>query len=362
MEETAFRHLSLDVWGFINGGSGDEGVLRENRVALDRVRLTPRVLRGAEEPSLERHLLGRLARMPLAVAPMAYQRLIDEGGELAAARAARAAGVPFIASTLSSFSIEEIAAQGAATWFQLYWLRNRSLVDELVERAEACGCQALVLTVDVPRMGRRLRDVRAGFRLPETVRAANLPVDETRTASLRQYSTSAIMKHTAEALEPALSWADVERLRRRTRLPLVLKGIMDPADAVRAVGVGVDAVIVSNHGGRQFDAAPSSIRALADVLAAVPSSCEVFFDSGVRSGTDVLKAMALGARGALVGRPVLWGLAAAGERGVADVLSLLRHELEDALALAGCAAVDEACGLTVSWRPDVPPEHGGERR
>ncbi|WP_328545517.1 alpha-hydroxy acid oxidase [Streptomyces platensis] len=360
VETSAAAHVPPDIWDFISGGSGDEAVLRRNRDALDRVCLTPRVLRGHAEPSTAGLLLGSPTGLPTAVAPMAYQQLVDEQGELAAARAARADDVPYIASTLSSFTIEEITAQGAVTWFQLYWLRNRSRVVELVERAEAAGCQALVLTVDVPRMGRRLRDVRSGFSLPSAVRAANLPPTEAHTARMGLDGSSAIMRHTAEALEPALSWTDVEWLRERSRLPLVLKGILDTADAVRAVGAGADALVVSNHGGRQFDSAPASIDVLADVVAAVPDSCEIFLDSGVRSGTDILKALALGARGVLIGRPVLWGLACAGERGVRDVLSILRQELGDALAIGGCADLVDARRLRVTRETHCPNDHGGE--
>ncbi|MFD8368990.1 alpha-hydroxy acid oxidase [Streptomyces hygroscopicus] len=356
----AAAQLPSNVWDFIDGGSGDETVTRRNRAALDRMCLTPRVLRGHARPSLEQPLLGRPARMPMMVAPMAYQKLMHNEGELAAARAARDTGIPYIAAVLSSFTVEEIAAQGAETWFQLYWLRERTRVEELVQRAEAAGCQALVLTVDVPRMGRRLRDIRAGFSLPATVRAANLRPMEAHTVSVRQDTTSAIMRHTAEALEPALSWRNVEWLRERTQLPLILKGIMHPADAVRACDAGADAVVVSNHGGRQFDAAPASIHALADVVAAIHGRCEVFFDSGIRSGTDIVKALALGARGVLLGRPVLWGLASAGEHGVHDVLSLLRQELEDALALVGCAAPAETRELLASHAPDHPSDHGGD--
>ncbi|MFJ8113203.1 alpha-hydroxy acid oxidase [Streptomyces sp. NPDC096132] len=335
-------------------------MLRRNRAAFDRICLTPRVLCGAAEPSPAGSLLGVPTGLPIAVAPMAYQQLVDNQGELAAARAARTADVPFVASTLSGFPVEQITAQGAVTWFQLYWLRNRTRVTELVERAEAAGCRALVLTVDVPRMGRRLRDVRSGFSLPPHIRAANLPPAEGHTAGVGQHGSSALMRHTAEALEPALSWDDVEWLRERTRLPLVLKGILDPDDAVLAANAGADALVVSNHGGRQFDAAPAGIDVLADVVTAVGADCEVLIDSGIRSGTDILKALALGARGVLIGRPILWGLAAAGERGARDVLSILRRELEDALALSSCAGVGDARRLRVGREPHCPNGQGGE--
>ncbi|CAL9420604.1 4-hydroxymandelate oxidase [Streptomyces sp. enrichment culture] len=348
--ELAARRVPGDVLDFVNGGSGDESTQAANRAALDAVRLVPRVLAGAREPDTSGELVRSSVGLPLAVAPMAYQRLLHPDGELAAARAARAVGAPFVISTLSSYSIEEIAAVGGTVWFQLYWLRDRDAVLDLVRRAEAAGCEALVVTVDVPRMGRRLRDVRNGFGLPPHVRAVNLgPAPET-SAHRRQDGRSAVATHTAEAFDPALGWDDLAWLRARTDLPLLVKGVLDPRDAVRAVDAGADGVIVSNHGGRQFSAAVASVTALPRVLDAVGGRCSVLLDSGVRTGTDVLRALALGADGALCGRPLLWGLALDGEAGALRVLELLRDELREALLLAGCpdlAAARELETVTV---------------
>jgi 4-hydroxymandelate oxidase len=340
-----------DVWDFVEGGSGAELTLAGNRAAFDRVALLPRVLVGVSTSDTSGTLLGGPVTMPVAVAPMAYQRLLHPDGELAAARAARDAGVPFVLSTLSSCRIEEVAAVGGTTWFQLYWLRDEELTEKLVCRAERHGCAAIVLTVDLPFVARRLRDVRNGFTLPPGVRAVNLdaPDDE---AHVRISGTSAIATHTRAAFSAELTWRDLARLREWTTLPLVIKGILDPRDARLAVDVGADAVVVSNHGGRQLDAAPPSVAALPAVVEEVGDACEVLLDSGVRGGTDVLRALALGASGVLVGRPVLWGLAADGEAGARQVLALIHAELSEAMTLAGCSDLDAASGLRtteVAW-------------
>ncbi|MEV6410330.1 alpha-hydroxy acid oxidase [Kribbella sp. NPDC051718] len=340
-EELAAGVLPVEVREFVGGGSGTETTLRLNRAALDAVTLTPRVLAGVGEAELGCRLVGGQVGMPVVVAPMAYQRLVHPEGELLLARAAAAAGVPYVISTLSSYPLEEIAGV-APSWFQLYWLRDRAMVESLVDRAEAAGCGALMVTVDVPVMGRRLRDVRNAFALPEDVVAANL-VGARSEAHVGVPGLSAVAAHTASAFEPAVSWRDLEWLRARTKLPLLLKGILDSRDAVRAVQVGADGIVVSNHGGRQLDGAVASIDALPRIVDAVSQECEVLLDSGIRSGTDVLRALAVGASGVLIGRPLLWALAvdACGE-----ALDLLRKELADAMLLAGCGNVQAAARLT----------------
>ncbi|GAA1284220.1 alpha-hydroxy acid oxidase [Saccharothrix xinjiangensis] len=354
VERAAVARLPRDVRDFIAGGSGDEVTLAANRAALDGVGVVPRVLAGVEVADTGTSLVGTEAALPVAVAPMAYQCLAHPGGEVATAAAAGAAGVPFTVGTLSSRAVEEIAKTGATLWFQLYWLRDRGLVEELVARAEAAGCRALVITVDVPVMGRRRRDVRNGFSLPADVRAAHLSGGVTRAHERREVG-SGVAEHTSTAFDPALGWRDVEWLRTRTRLPLVVKGVLDPRDATRCVELGASAVVVSNHGGRQLDGVVPSAVALPRVVEAVAGAGEVLFDSGVRGGVDVLRALALGATGVLLGRPVLWGLAVGGERGVARVLELLRAEFTQALLLAGCADVGAARGLaTALTGPGAP--------
>jgi 4-hydroxymandelate oxidase len=342
-EAAAAAVLPAEVWDFVAGGSGDETTLDANRAALDRIFLVPRVLRDVSTCTTAATLLGQPASAPMAVAPIAYQRLVHPDGEIAAARAAKSAGVPFVASTLSSVPIERITNTGATVWFQLYWLRDTDQTLDLVRRAEAAGCVAIVHTVDVPWMGRRLRDLRNGFALPDDVEAANVVTGG--LAHQRRQDTSAVAAHTSHAFSPAVTWASVERLRRLTRLPLVLKGVLAPDDARRAAELGVDAIVVSNHGGRQLDGAIPSVDALAGVVPAVAGACEVLLDSGIRTGTDVLKALALGASGVLVGRPLMWGLATAGEDGARRVLDLLAEELRSVLGLAGCANVAAAAEL-----------------
>ncbi|MEU7581662.1 4-hydroxyphenylpyruvate dioxygenase [Streptomyces sp. NPDC041068] len=341
LEQSAAAQLPAGVWDFIAGGSGRETTLAHNRAALDSVRLIPRVLADVSRPRTATRLLGVEAAMPVAVAPMAYHALVHPQGEPATARAAAAAGVPLVAGMLSSRPLEQIAQAGGPPLLQLYWLRDRAQLLRLVRRAEEIGCPGLMLTVDVPRMARRLRDLRRRFVLPSHIRPVNL--DEDLWPGTGRAAT--VAEHTDAAFDASLGWPDLEWLRAQTTLPLILKGVLDPADAVRAASAGVDAVVVSNHGGRQLDGAIAAVGALPAVRAAVGDACDVLLDSGIRSGTDVLRALALGATGVLLGRPVLWGLAVGGERGVADVFSLLKQEIEDAMVLAGCPVPEAARGL-----------------
>ncbi|MFI0980555.1 alpha-hydroxy acid oxidase [Streptomyces sp. NPDC021093] len=360
-EQAAAAVLPAAVRDFVAGGSGAELTLADNRAAFDRLRITPRALRDVSDCSSATTLLGTPAAMPVATAPVGYQKLVHPEGELAAARAAAEVGIPFTVGTLSSCTVEEIAAVGATTWFQLYWLRDREKSFDLVRRAEDAGCSAVMLTVDVPWMGRRLRDQRNGFALPDDVVAAHFPVGAESAAHRAASGESAVARHTASAFAPSLSWADLAELRRRTGLPLLVKGILDPADADRAAEEGADGIVVSNHGGRQLDGAVASIDALAEVCAAVHGRCEVLLDSGVRSGVDVLKALALGASGVLLGRPLLWGLATGGAEGARRVLDLLSAELRDALGLAGCSGPGAARTLRVRQAPMAPDRTGTAR-
>lgn len=338
-ERAAREVLPAEIWDFLTGGSGAEVSLAANRAAFERIFVVPRMLRELTGSTTEVELLGRRATLPMAVAPVAYQRLFHPEGEIAVARAARDAGVPYIVCTLSSVPLEDIAAVGGRPWFQLYWLRDQKRSLELVGRAEESGCEAIVFTVDVPWMGRRLRDLRNGFALPEWVAAANF--DAGKGAHRRREGVSAVADHTAREFAQA-TWESVEAVRAHTKLPLVLKGILAVEDARRAVEAGADGIVVSNHGGRQLDGAVPGIEMLDEIAAAVRGRCEVLLDGGIRSGGDILKAVALGASAVLAGRPLMWGLAVAGQDGARQVLELLAVELRDAMGLAGCDSVSAA--------------------
>jgi 4-hydroxymandelate oxidase len=340
LEAVARERLSREAYDYYASGAHDEVTLRENRAAYERLSLAYRVLVDVSRRDLTTRVLGHPVAMPLLVAPTAFQRLATPEGELATARAAGAAGTVMILSTLSNTSVEEVvAAASGPVWFQLYVYRDRKTTEELVRRAEAAGCRAIVLTVDAPLLGRRERDVRNRFTLPPGLSVANLlPVGYGDLPP--DAADSGLAAYVSSLIDPSLSWRDVAWLRSLTRLPLVIKGIVRPDDARRAAEAGAAAVVVSNHGGRQLDTAPATIEVLPEIADALHGSAvEVFMDGGVRRGTDILKALALGARAVLVGRPILWGLATGGEAGAVSVLRLLRGELDLAMALAGAPTI-----------------------
>jgi 4-hydroxymandelate oxidase len=281
-------------------------------------------------------VLGSPVSMPVLIAPTAFHRLAHPEGELATARAAGRAGTLMAASTSSTYTLEEIAkAATGPLWYQLYVYRDHGLARNLIQRAEAAGYRALCLTVDTPILGSRERDHRNKLTLPAGIRMRNF-----EAAGLDTAKTGVnFLEYAFKQLDPSLTWDAVEWLRGETRLPLILKGIIAPEDGALAAERGVDGIVVSNHGGRQLDGAEATLRALPRVVDAVAGRAEVFVDGGVRRGTDVVKALALGARAVLIGRPCLWGLAAAGEEGVARVLEMLRQELALAMALCGCPVV-----------------------
>jgi 4-hydroxymandelate oxidase len=331
MERAAFDYNA--------GGAGDERTVAENRAAFERVRLPPRVLVDVSVIDTRTTLFGMPLRLPVLLAPTALNRLGHPDGELAAARAAGAAGTIMVLSTTASSSLEEVAAAATGSlWFQLYVYKDREVTRDLVRRAERSGYRALVLTVDMPRMGRRERDLRNSFSLPEGISMRNLEASGRPDAG-RWPEGSSFIQYVHDLLDPTLTWDAIEWLRGLTRLPVLVKGIVAPDDAGLAVDRGAAGVVVSNHGGRQLDGTIATIDALPGIVDRVAGRVPVLMDGGVRRGTDVLKALALGAQAVLIGRPYLWGLAAAGERGVCRVLELLGAELELAMALAGCPEI-----------------------
>jgi 4-hydroxymandelate oxidase len=336
-EAAAKAVLDPVFYDYFAGGAQDEVTLRDNERAFARRPLVPRVLRGADPPCLDVTVLGAEMTMPVLLAPTAFHKLAHPEAERATARAAAAAGVTMIAAMLSTIAVEDIAAEArkAATgpeptlWFQLYVQPDLGFTEAIVRRAEAAGCRALVVTVDSPALGRHERNDRNDFHdLPPGVRCENL-------RELRGGETGSVR---SVVLSPEVSWRHIGWLRETFDLPIVLKGVLHPVDARLAVEHGVDGLIVSNHGGRQLDTTPATLDQLPRLAEAVDGRIPLLLDGGVRRGTDVVKALALGAEAVAIGRPALWGLAVDGEDGVTRVLALLRRELENALALCGCAS------------------------
>ena len=334
-EALAAERLDEAAYGYFAGGAGDERTLADNVEAWGRWRLRPRVLVDVGEASAATTVLGTPVRAPLVVAPTAFQRLAHPDGETAMARAAAAAGTVMCLSTLATATPEEVAeaAPGAPRWYQVYVYRRREVTWSFVERALAAGFSALVLTVDLPVFGRRERDLRTGFAVPEAITVPSMAA--AAEAGWGGMAPQDIL------IDPTLSWRDLEELCARYEVPVLVKGVLGPDDARLALESGAAGVVVSNHGGRQLDGVPATADVLEEVVEAAGSGGEVLVDGGIRRGTDVLRALALGARAVLVGRAPLWGLAAAGEDGARDVLELLRAEVEAGLALLGCTRPEE---------------------
>jgi 4-hydroxymandelate oxidase len=350
LEAAARERLDRGVYDYIAGGADAERTVADNLAAWSRLRLRPHVLRDVAKVSTATTLLGGEVPTPLLVAPMAYHRMCHPDGEAASAAGAAAAGALYVLSTQATMSVEEVAlaAPGAVRWFQVYVVRDRGWTADLVARAAAAGYRALVLTVDVPLLGNRLRDLRNDFKLPTGLKPANAPP----AGAARQRELAADVLAQAGQFDPGLTPDTIGWLAERSGLPVLVKGVLRGDDAAACLDAGAAGVVVSNHGGRQLDTVVATADALAEVVAAVGDRGEVYVDGGVRRGTDVLKALALGARGVLVGRPVLWGLAVGGAGGVERVLSGLVGELRLAMALCGAVGIDD---LT----PDLIAGSGG---
>ncbi|MDH4075717.1 MAG: alpha-hydroxy-acid oxidizing protein [Acidimicrobiia bacterium] len=373
LRRMARRRLPRGVFDYIDGGAEDERSLARNVSAFGRLELNPRVLRDVSAVDTSTTILGRPAAMPLALSPTGFTRIADPQGELAVARAANRAGLPYGLSTMGTRSIEEVAAvSSGAKWFQVYTWKDRGLVKDLVDRAAAAGYEAIILTVDTAVLGRRERDVRRGYTLPPKIGpgtivdgilhpawtldflrnppitfasvASNNPADDGSSAvTLSEYMNS--------QFDAALSWRDVEWLQSVWSGPLVLKGIQSPADAKLAVAAGVQAIALSNHGGRQLDDAPPVVELIEPVAQEVGGQIEIYCDGGVRRGSDIVKAVALGANACMIGRAYLYALGAAGERGVDHVLGFLAQGMARTMALAGAPGVADINRELVRWRP-----------
>jgi L-lactate dehydrogenase (cytochrome) len=360
----AKRRLPHGVFDYVDGGAEDEVTMRANSEVFTRVTFRPRVLREVGAVDLSTTLLGRPLAYPLVLAPTGFTRIVDTQGELAVSRAAARANLPYTLSTMATRSIEEVAAVcPGRKWFQVYVWRDRGLVKDMVDRAGEHGYEALMLTVDTTMLGRRERDVRHGFAMPpklgletlidgalhpgwtwafvrsEPIVFANIAGRGTAVGD--GASAVNLAEHVNSQFDPSLSWADVEWLRSMWNGPIVLKGIQSVDDAVLAADAGVDAIALSNHGGRQLDSAPTPLSLVAPCADAVGDRVEIICDGGVRRGSDIVKAVALGARACMAGRAYLYGLGAAGEPGVDWVLKLLQTDMRRVMALLGVASVSE---------------------
>lgn len=361
MRERARRVLPRAVFDFVDGGAEDERTLRRNEAAFESIGFRPRPLEGAEPRDQSLTLFGRTLSMPVMIGPTGLSGLMWPGGEIAAARAAARAGTAFCLSHGSVCTLEDLAAATPAPrWMQVFIYRDRGFTEELARRAQAAGYEALVLTIDNQLLGSRERDLRNGFTIPPRFRAADVAAMATRLPWLLRMrrelpritfgnyvrpgaptDLASLAGRMATLLDPGMSWADVAWLRTIWRGPLLLKGVLHRGDAARAVEEGVDGLIVSNHGGRQLDGAIPAIEALDDVVAAAGGRIPVLMDGGVRRGSDVVKALALGATCCLIGRPQLWGLAVAGEAGVAHVLDIYRREIDRTMGLLGARTLSD---------------------
>lgn len=357
LQHAAWRRWPKSVRGYVEGGADGEVSLARNRAAYEGLGLVPSPLRDVTDVDLRTSILGGESALPFALAPTGYNRMMHPAGEPAVARAARDAGIPYTLSTMATTRLEAVAGDvGGDLWFQLYVWRDRGLVRDLIERAKASGYRALMLTVDTPVTGLRVRDVHNGFTIPPQLSAATLldmarhplwcasmltgaPITFANFAPEVGRSPEGLMEFAAKQFDPSVSWHDVAWIRGLWQGPLMVKGLVSAPDAARAVEVGVDAVVLSNHGGRQLDQVVAPLLMLPEVRDRVGDKIDVLIDSGIRRGSDIALALALGADAVLVGRPYLYGLGAAGERGVAAAISMLGQELRRAMTLMGVTSV-----------------------
>jgi L-lactate dehydrogenase (cytochrome) len=356
----ARRRVPRGIFDYADGGSYEEVTIRRNAADLDSLAFRQRVMVDVSNVSLATKMLGSPVSMPLAIGPTGLAGLFHADGEILGARAAAACGIPFCLSTMSICSIEDVrAATQQPFWFQQYLMRDRGFNQELIDRAAAAQCSALMLTLDLQVLGERRRDPRNGLTIPPRLTLRNAWGFASRPAWVARVlfgkhrtfgnlvghiggasGISTLAEWTQTQFDPSANWSDVEWVRSRWPGKLILKGILDSEDARCAVAAGADAIVVSNHGGRQLDGAPSSISVLPEIVEAISGRCDVYFDGGIRSGQDIAKALALGAQGTLIGKSFLYALAAAGEAGVTRAIEIMRNELRVTMALTGTTTVD----------------------
>ncbi|XP_051242944.1 hydroxyacid oxidase 1 [Dicentrarchus labrax] len=346
-EEEARKVLPKAVYDYYCSGADEQRTLADNVAAFNRWYLVPRVLRDVSTVDLSVSVLGQKLSMPLCVAATAMQRMAHFEGETATARACRAVGTGMMLSSWATSTIEEVMSAmtsvgaGGVLWLQLYIYKDRELTLSLVRRAEEAGYKAIFVTVDTPYLGRRWADMRNRFKLPSHLSMSNFSTASLAFSEGNYGNNSGLAVYVAKAIDPTLCWDDITWLKKHTHLPVIVKGVLNGQDAIQAVNYCVDGIVVSNHGARQLDGVPATLDVLEDVVRAVQGRCDVYMDGGVRRGTDVLKALAMGAKAVFIGRPVLWGLACQGEQGVTDLLELLKEELRLAMALSGCRSISE---------------------
>ncbi len=344
-EKHACEKLHKTVFDYYSSGAHDEITLRDNREAYNRIQIHFKVLVDVSKRDSSTEVLGQKISFPLVIAPTAFHKMAHNEGECAVAKAAVKADTIMCLSTLSNTTVEDVSRDcNANFWFQLYVFRDKAVTEKLVQRVEKAGARAIVVTVDAPLLGTREKDVKNKFQLPQGLSVINLMPDnkeELPQKGTDNKSDSGLSLYFNEMLDQSLNWKDIEWLASIANLPIILKGIVRPEDALRAIEYGAKGIVVSNHGGRQLDTSPATIEVLPSIAEAVDNRIEVLVDGGVRRGTDILKAVALGAKAVLVGRPVLWGLACNGSEGVYSVLSMLKKEFDLAMALSGCPSIKD---------------------
>lgn len=338
----ARNNLSSEARDYYFSGANHEQTLRDNIEAFGRFKIRPKCLRDVSKRDLSVTLLGEKVSFPIGISPTAMQKMAHPDGEIATAKAAASMETVAIFSTIATTSIEDIGKNSnGLKWFQLYIYKDRRITVDLIKRAERNGFKAIVLTVDTPVFGMRLADARNKFSLPSNLRMANFDLNDVKSFGVVGKEESGLNEYASSLFDSSLTWEDVKWLKSITSLPLVVKGILTNDDAILALKYGADAIMISNHGGRQLDSVPATIEVLPEIAKALNGKCEIYIDGGIRTGIDVLKALALGAKAVFIGRPVIWGLSYNGEEGVKQILKILRKEFDLAMALSGCSRISD---------------------